>query len=320
DHALGFADDDPQRALAHQTMAKAYQQVLRQDEAWSHLRQALELYRAAGVTPLDVYVDLTEAAKWSGAFRQRPSEEEVRRIADEGRAAAEAAGDARAVAAILAGYAGYMVNTHASDPDAAVPHLDAAITAAEASGDTTMRRTAIELKISRLEAAGYYDEMGTLIDELRSTERDLGTFSRMGVARLTADYHFAMAHRSENTAEVDALTAMAEPMGPHNRTHARNQASELYVALGEWARVKDLAQGTAKLLREAPGTAFCVAAANLLRDGAVAHALAGEREDALALMAITVTDEVERDIVLAVPRALLGFPSPETDAKLAEKP
>jgi class 3 adenylate cyclase/tetratricopeptide (TPR) repeat protein len=319
DHALGFADDDPQRALAHQTMAKAYQQILRQDEAWSHLRESLDLYRRAGATPLDVYVDLTEAAKWSGAFRQRPSQEAVTRIADEGRAAAEAAGDARSVAAILAAYAGYMVNTHQSDPDAAVAHLDAAITAAEASGDATMRRTAIELKISRLEAAGYYDEMGALIDELHSTERDLGTFSRMGVARVTADYHFAMAHRSENTAEVDALTAMAEPMGPHNRTHAWNQATELYIALGDWAKVKDLAQGTAKLLREAPGTAFCVAAANILRDGAVAHALRGEREDALALMAIDVTDEIERDIVLAIPRALLGFPSPETDAKLAEK-
>ena len=267
-----------------------------------------------------MYVDLTEAAKWSGAFRQRPSETEVTRVAEEGRAAAEAAGDARSVAAILAAYAGYMVNTHQSDPASAVPHLDAAIAAAEASGDATIRRTAIELKISRLEAAGYYDEMGPLIDELHSTDRDLGTFSRMGVARVTADYHFAMAHRSENTAEVDALAAMAQPMGPHNRTHAWNQATELYVASGDWAKVKDLAQGTAKLLREATGTAFCVAAANILRDGAVAHALAGEREDALALMAIEVTDEIDRDIVLAIPRALLGFPSPDTDAKLAEKP
>src|SRR5207248_6068720 len=280
ERALGFADDDEQRAIAHQTMAKAYQQVLRQDEAWSHLREALALYRRAGATPLDVYVDLTEAAKWSGAFRQRPSETEVTRVAEEGRAAAEAAGDARSVAAILAAYAGYRGNTHQSDPASAVPHLDAAIAAAEASGDATIRRTAIELKISRLEAAGYFDEMGPLIDELHSTDRDLGTFSRMGVARVTADYHFAMAHRSESAAEIDALTAMAQPMGPHNRTHAWNQATELYVASGHWAKVEDLAQGTAKLLREATGTAFCVAAANILRDGAVAHALAGEREDA----------------------------------------
>lgn len=319
ERALGFADDDRQRAMAHQTMGKAYQQVLRQDEAWSHLREALVLYGRAGATPLDVYIDLTEAARWSGAFRQRPSVTEVTGVAEEGRAAAEAAGDARSIAAILAAYAGYMVNTHQGDPDAAVPHIDAAITAAEASGDAAMRRTAIELKLSRLEALGYYDDMGQLIEELQSTDRDLGTFSRMGDARVRADYHFAMAHRSENAAEVDALTAMAEPMGPHNRTHAWNQATELHVALGDWAKVKELAQGTAKLLREATGTAFCVAAANILRDGAVANALAGEREDALALMAIGVTDEVDPDIVLAIPRALLGFASPETDAKLAEK-
>src|SRR5579859_7015118 len=319
ERALSFADDDRQRALAHQTMAKAHQQVLRQDEAWSELRAALELYRGAGQTPLDVYVDLTEAAKWSGAFRQRPPEAEVTRIANEGRAAAEAAGDVRSISAILAAYAGYMFNTHQSQPDLAVPHIDAAIAAAEMSGDAAMRRTAIELKISRLEAAGYYDEMGGLIEELRATERELGTFSRMGVARVTADYHFAMAHRAENIAEVDALMAMAEPMGPHNRTHAWNQATELYIALGDWPRVKDLARATAKLLRDSPGTAFCVAAANILRDGAIAHALEGEREDALALMAVYVTDEVDRDIALAAPRALLGFASPETDAKLAAK-
>src|SRR4029077_12134605 len=66
-------------------------------------------------------------------------------------------------------------------------------------------------------------------------------------------------------------------------------------------------------------TAFCVLAASVLRDGAVAFALGGHTDDARMLMDLRATDDVDRGVLLAVPLALLGIASPETDAKLAGK-
>jgi hypothetical protein len=134
-----------------------------------------------------------------------------------------------------------------------------------------------------------------------------------------AAYHFAMAHRDATAESVAETIRLAEPMGPHNRTHAYAQASDTYMGLGDWEKVKDLAQRTASLVREETGTAFCVLAASVLRDGAVAFALGGGADDAGAMMGLHVTKDIDPDILLAVPRALLGIPSPETDAKLAGK-
>ncbi|HEV2249952.1 MAG TPA: hypothetical protein VGT60_05555, partial [Candidatus Limnocylindria bacterium] len=54
-----------------------------------------------------------------------------------------------------------------------------------------------------------------------------------------------------------------------------------------------------------------------LRDGAIAFALRGAPDDARTLMALHVTQDADPDVMLAVPRALLGIVSPETDRKLA---
>jgi hypothetical protein len=66
-------------------------------------------------------------------------------------------------------------------------------------------------------------------------------------------------------------------------------------------------------------SAFCRMGAGILRSGALAHALAGQREETLRLIRAMPTTDIEIDLVAAAPRALLGFPSPETDVKLHEK-
>jgi hypothetical protein len=110
---------------------------------------------------------------------------------------------------------------------------------------------------------------------------------------------------------------MAEAMGPHNRTHAWANLSDALVARGKWDEVIELAHRTARLVIEEKASAFCSSAATILRDGAVARALRGEREEALALIRAMPTNDIDIDLAAAVPRALLGLPSPETDTKLA---
>jgi hypothetical protein len=111
-------------------------------------------------------------------------------------------------------------------------------------------------------------------------------------------------------------------MGPHIRTHAWLTLAEVRHARGDWPSVIDIAQRTVKLVREEKASAFCGAAVDLLQRGATAHALAGQREEALALLAaMPRTDTAEVDISAGVPRAILGLISPETDERLrAGKP
>lgn len=317
--ALALADDDTEKGAAHRALGQAYQQLLRQDEAWSHLRAALDLYRNAGNIPVELYVELVKAAKFYGAFRQRPPDEEVLGLAEQGAAAATASRDLVALAKIRLQHASYMVSTHEGEPDATAPYVEAAIAAAHASGDAMVQRQAISAKLGKLEQAGRFDEMGPLMSEIDRTVDGLGTVERLFSANRAASYHFAMADRAANEEAVAEAMSLAEPMGAHNRTHAWAQATELYVARGDWARVKDLAATTAKLLREAKDTAFCGTAAGILRDGAVAHSLAGARDEAFALLALAPTADVEPAILTAIPRALLGLASPETDAALAAK-
>jgi class 3 adenylate cyclase/tetratricopeptide (TPR) repeat protein len=314
--AIQLADNDHDRADAHRALALAYQRVLRQDEAWSHLRDALALYQRSGVVPVEVYVELVDAAKFYGAFRRRPTDAEVEAIVSEGRAAAAVARDARALAAILGAHAHYFVNMHDTEPEVAARYVDEAIAAAEASGDAEVERAAVSLQLTYLETAGRYDDMGQIL-EIERQDPDPDSFRKLFHSMRSASYHFAMAHRDATAEGVAETLRMAEPMGPHNRTHAWAQATETYVGLGDWEMAKDFAQRTAKLVREQAGTAFCAMAAGVLRDGAVAFALGGRADDARVLMGLHVTDDIDPDVLLAVPRALLGIPSPETDAKLA---
>lgn len=318
--ALSFAQDDRQRAEAHHGLGVTYQRLLRQDETWRHLREALELYQSGGTAPLDVYVDLLEAAVWYGAFSERPADAEVARVAEEGTAAASAAGDLRALARMLLARARYEMNVREGQTERVAPYVEAAAAAAEASGDASLRRNVLSLRIGQVMDAGRHDEMGPLIAEATRTLEAADPIERLHALMQIASYHFAMAEHEAHDRTAEEAIELAERMGPHNQTHAWEQASEMYVARGEWDKARDLARRTARLMGESKDSTFCGMAAMILRDGATAQALAGEREDALSLLeAAPRGQDWEPAIFSAVPRALLGFPSAETDAKLKEK-
>jgi hypothetical protein len=158
-----------------------------------------------------------------------------------------------------------------------------------------------------------FDHIEGLLGSADALERM--NFLRMRSANEFGDADLAAAERTA----IEA-TDLAEPMGPHNRTHAWANGTDVYKARGEWQRVIEVAQRTARLVAENKASGFCRAAATIIRDGAIAHALAGEREEASALIRAIPTSDVDIDLTAMVPRALLGYPSPETDRKLRERP
>jgi len=319
ERALLFASDDRERAEAEQALGVSYRQILRQDESWEHLTRALDLYRARGPVPVDLYAELMRSAVFSGAFRRMPSEDDVARIGDEGAAAAQAAGDLGTLSRILRSRGAYLLNLHEGQPELGRPFIDAAIAAADVSGDADARRVALLTKVTLVRSVGRVDEASKLLDEVGRSLEDADALERMNYVQERSGDAWARGDLVDAEVRVRELAALAEPMGPHHRTHAWTYMSDLLVARGDWDDVIALAQRTARLIAEEKASAFCRAAARVLRDGAIAHALRGEREEAMGLLRVIPTNDVLIDVVAAVPRALLGFASPETDREFATR-
>jgi class 3 adenylate cyclase len=330
--SLSFASDDRQRALVHHARARGYHRVLREDEAWADLMRARELYRASGGVPLDLYVDAAEAIEYYGAFKALPPSEHLLTVMEEGAAEARAVGDMGVLALVRAAHARYAAGRgpSASGDDRAATgeaaagrvasYIDEAADAAEKSGDARILRRVLHLKIELLTFRGRFDEIRPLIAELESATPDADALVRLRAAMARASYYVVIADRTANEDAVSDALRLAEPMGPHNQTHAWQQAVEMYSARGEWDKVLEYAHRTAALVRERTGAAFCELSARNLRDGAVAHALAGERDDALALLdLITLTTDPQPELRASLARSMLGLASPRADEILAVK-
>jgi class 3 adenylate cyclase/tetratricopeptide (TPR) repeat protein len=317
--AASLAAGDRERAKVEQAMGTMYRRVLRQDEAWGHLMRAFELFRSAGGVPLDLHLDLVTTASYVGAFLRQPTDEEVAAIVDKGVALARATADQGTLSRILRAHGQFLINKHEGEADLAEPIIEAAIEAAEASGDLDALRNALVTKSSVRRMEGRPLDR-SVFDDIERLLRSPDALDRMNFLRMRAVYEFIDADLA--AAERTAIEAaeLAEPMGPHNRTHAWLNLSEVYKARGDWQNLIDVAQRTARLVTESKASGFCTAAATTIRDGAIAQALAGQREEAIALLRAIPTSDIEIDLIAMVPRALLGSPSPESDKRLGEKP
>ena len=317
ERAASFASDDAERAQAERAVGEGYRRVLRTDDAWAHLKRARDLYRAAGSVPVDLYAELMTTAQYIGAFHHQPSDEEIALIADEGVAAARAAGDLRSVSRILRARGAYVGNKYTGEPERAEPYVDAAVAAARKSGDTEVTRTALATQGMLLGLQGRAGEFLEVFEALGGMFADADALEQLNYHRSLGRAHFLAGHLAEAERIAGDAAGAAEVMGPHNRTHAWDDLADLAFTQGRWQNVLDLAHRTARLVKEETASAFCRSAAGILAQGAAAHALAGQRDEALALLrAVPSTDIIDRDLVSGLPRALLGFPSPETDARL----
>jgi len=302
ERALALATDDPDRAAAHRAIAAAYRSVLRMDEAWDHLKRAAALFRS-GPVPAEVYVELGEALGWFGAFKTRPAEGEALAVFESGTAAAR--GDPTTLARVLLARARYAI---AMSQPARAQYLDEAVDAAEAARDPSLMRGALLLKANFVMGQGRLDEAAPLLEEVRRSPGHVDGLERLGLLMVSATYHYTVGDMRAHAADVEELLTVAEPMGPHNRTHAWQNATEMYLARGSWAEIVDVAQRTAKLIVEERSSAFCLMASLVLQAGAAAHALAGRRDDALSLLRL-IDETTDRDKAhrKAMPRALIGL-------------
>jgi tetratricopeptide (TPR) repeat protein len=313
--AAQFASDDAERAEAERALGNAYRRVLRTDDSWTHLMLARALYGQSA--PLGLYSDLLQTAQYIGAFHRPPSDQEIGAVADEGVKLARAAGDERVESQILRARASFLGNRHPGDPAVSEPFVDAAVSAAHASGDTETIRQALATKGALLRLQGRAAESLEVYRGLADLVADADALDRFNWQRFVAKNEFlagdlAAAERASATA-----CALAESMGPHNRTHAWQDPSEIGFARGDWQAVIELAQRTARLVQEEKASAFCRSAAGIIAQGASAHALAGQRDEAMALLrAIPTSDIIDKDLTSGLPLALLGFAAPATDEKL----
>jgi tetratricopeptide (TPR) repeat protein len=315
--AAGFAADDVERAAVERALGAAYHRLLLTDEAWAHLLRALELFRAAGEVPVELYAELMLTAQFIGAFRVQPTDEEIARVADEGAAAARARGDHASLSKILRALSGHTINKYPGEAARAVALADAAMDAAEKSGDDATLRATLITRGNLLRALGRIDESEAVFAQLEDRMDGADLLERFTFARSRSSTAFAAGDLTRAEALADSAVALAEPMGPHNKTHGWDDQCDVWSARGDWPKVIEIAHRTARLVQEEKATTFCRSAAGIIAEGAIAHALAGRRDEAQSLLrALPKTDIVDIDLVSGLPRALLGFASPETDARL----
>jgi class 3 adenylate cyclase/tetratricopeptide (TPR) repeat protein len=315
--ALALADDDASRAQAEHALGVAHGRVLRQDDAWAHLKKALTLYERVGRTPVSIHVDLVNMAQSVGAFHHRPDDAEVAAIADRGANAARAAGDLALVSRVLQSRASYLVNRYPGEPERGEPFAAEAVTVAEASGDANALYTGLRRQGAMLAMQGRIADSLEVFGRIERLATHGDSLERMNLLRFRGRSEFLAGELDAAERTVTDASSLAETMGPHNRTHAWAGLSDVLVARGDWKRAVELGQRTARLVREEKASAFCRAAVGILRDGAVAHALRGERDEAIALLRAIPEGDVEGDVASGAARALLGFPTPEIDEKLS---
>lgn len=317
ERALTFASGDAAVARVEHELGVAHHRVLRQDEAWTHYMRALDGYRRSGDVPLALYSGVLQAAANIGAFREQPADEEVRRIGEEATDAARAAGDDRSLSFIQRSLGSYSVNRFTSKPRMARPYVEEAVAAAERSGDRDAISLALLAQASLLRVEGRVDESLPLFERIAPLIVGADALDRMNVLRFRGLAELQMGDLDGAERTVTEAVNLAEPMGPHIRTHAWVILSHILYARGAWSRLIELSQRTARLVRDEKASAFCGSAVEVLQHGAVAHALGGQREEALALIkAMPRTDIVEVEIIVGLPRALLGLVSPGTDDRL----
>jgi class 3 adenylate cyclase/tetratricopeptide (TPR) repeat protein len=318
DRALSFAAGDREQAETEQALGIAYRRVLRQDESWAHLRRSLELFRATGDVPVRAYAELVNSAQFTGAFKVRPAWKEVAAIADEGAAAARRVGDLGSLARILRSHGQGLQNANEGDPAYSEQLLADAVEAAERSGDPVVRRQTLMSRAGTLMMRARPAEARPLLDDVERSMAGADAAERMNFSRVQAGVHLQVGELEASGSAALQAVELAGPMGPHQKTHAWNDLAKVYKARADWPRLVELAHRAADLIATEKASAFCTNGAEILESGAIAHALAGEREESLRLLRLIPGTDVEPDLVTGVPRALLGFSSPETDAKLRE--
>ena len=298
ERADSLASDERDRGIAKLAQAQAYANDLRGDESWRTFHEARAHFKATGAVPPELYLGALKVRMRVGAFNTLPSPSEVEDLVKEAEESARASADPVILARTL-------VYSAFKDMDPATM-----------KGDSARIAEAVRLSLNcdpatRREILGWQAQDLLRSDDLEGALRVLNQMDSLpgdvneldGMEHLRG--HALVALRRGDLTQLEdyavRIVAMSRRMGPHLRTHADAYAAQTALARGDWSKVVALAEDTARLIRESPGTAFCSNAGILLAYGAAAEGKAGRANEARAfaqqIPTKTIDDVSRRDLI-----------------------
>jgi len=299
--ALLFATEPKEVGRVEQALGEVFAAKGDADQAWTHYLRARDCYQEAGLEPpSNLYPSVLELQIYtSGMFVRPPDGALVEALLQEGEAVARRAGNAAALARLLALRA-YQAH------DAA--QLVEALRQSEAVADPRLLGSFLD------HAAILQIRAGEFAAARRSYERLDAVAAAGGLTGEQLEFRAILALNIGNLAEAERLAerfrAASASRGPHLRTHAHRERCHVLLAQGNWRGLGELAAETERLVAEHPETAFCYAVTAVLAFAAIAHAVEGRGPEARALLmraeAPLQAEPLERESVLLLANGAAG--------------
>lgn len=299
--ALSFASEAKDVARVERALGEVFAAKGDADQAWSHYLRALDSYKETGFeAPPDLYPSVLELQIYtSGMFVHPPDGALVEALLQEGEVIARRAGDAAALARLLALRA-YEVH------DAA--QLSDALRLTEAVSDPRSLGSLLD------HAAILQIRAGEFADAQRSYQR-LDTLSAAsGLTGERLEFRGILALNIGDLAEAEALAerfrAASASRGPHLQTHAHREQCHVLLAQGNWRGLCELAAETERLVAQHLETNFCYAVTAVLASAVIGHAVEGRRAEARLLLRraeqMLQAEPEERESVLLLANGVAG--------------
>ena len=298
--ALVFAAEAKEIGRIEQALGDVFTAKGDADQAWASFLRARGCYREAGLDPpCDLYPSALELQIYtSGMFVRPPDGALVETLIQEGEAAARRAGDAAALARLLALRAYQM-----HDPSQLVEalRLSEAVVDPRSLGSFLDHAATLQIREGEFAAA-------------RRTYERLGAIAAVGGLSAPSEFRAVLALSTGNLAEAQEVTrrlrAANASRGPHLQTHTHREECHVLLAEGNWHGLCELASETEGLVAEHPDTAFCYAVTSVRAFAAIAHALEGRQVEADALLTRAEeplqAEPLERESVLLLANGVAG--------------
>jgi class 3 adenylate cyclase/tetratricopeptide (TPR) repeat protein len=302
DRAIALAIVPTDRGRAEHVLASAYLRYSMGDEAWAHRLRAIDEYKRAGqVAPASLYADAIELTMFQyGYFRSLPDIDVVRRLLDDGLAAARATGDVVSLARLLVQHGQLAGDTES---------VDEALEIVGVSKDPRVHADALQrLAVVKIWSGDIADsqEVYRRVDELVAQGAWVNEFEVLWWRGLSCYLAGDLGELERMSAR---LTQVAARRSAHLRSHALALVAHIRLARGDWEGLAILGQEIADLVTANPSTQFCLAAGAAVAYAAVADSIRGHRSplqiDELVALMVPESAAV-RDGILVLPMAMAG--------------
>ena len=300
ERALVFAAESKEMGRVEQALGNVFAAKGDADQAWKSFLRARDCYREAGLSPpCDLYPSALELQIYtSGMFVRPPDGALVKALVQEGEAAARRAGDAAALARVLA-----LRAYQAHDPSQLVEalRLSEAVIDSRSLGSFLDHAAILQIREGQFAAA-------------RRTYERLDAVAAAGGLSAPSEFRAILALSIGNIAEAQEVTqrlrAASASRGPHLRTHAHREECHVLLAQGNWHGLCELAAETERLVEKHADTAFCYAVTSVRAFAAIAHILEGRDGEADKILMRAEeplqAEPLERESVLLLANGVAG--------------